>query len=414
MFNTDTDRETFMYELERDGEVRQLVTYLRNSNKEYARKRAATILGNVRAIQNPDDEQQAIDALVAAVHEDESEDVRAAAVDALYQRGSDALATLFRKTADGPADDGALVKQTVAEWLESDQPEFRMVAATAVGEYGYEAALPQVVELLADRDARVRVRAIKACGRIGHPGVIEPLSDRLDDNRGVVQEAAADALGTIGTPEALGCLVPLTRSNNARLRHIAVDELGQFGSLDPARVLIDALDDDSGRVRRAAMLSLLELITRSSTGETETIRRTIAQQVATTEAGETVPPLLEIAREGTREAYRHNALWLLARVAAADNEDVVDCLVSALRESNREIARVATEGLCQLGGPVVEQQLRLMLQDETMDARADERAQRVLNYLSPDGDGELVRTGVDYTYVSEPADYTREKRNSGS
>jgi len=63
---------------------------------------------------------------------------------------------------------------------------------------------------------------------------------------------------------------------------------------------------------------------------------------------------------------------------------------------------------------VVEQQLRLMLQDETMDARADERAQRVLNYLSPDGDGELVRTGVDYTYVSEPADYTREKRNSGS
>lgn len=409
MFDRSDDEDDFLYELERESETRKLVTYLRRSEKSYARRRAAIMLGNLSEIPDPDEQTQVIDALVNAVWQDDAEPVRAAAVDALYQRGGDALDALFDSMTAG---DRAPDATNFQKWADAERPEFRLVAATAIGKRGDVQALPALADLLTDADPRVRARAARACGRIGHPRIVEPLSQRLEDDRELVQKAAANALENIGSDRALKRLIPLTQSDSQSLRLVAVDGLGQFDSLEPTLALIEALSDNSSTVQRTAMLSLLELITDASKNETVSVRKAIARQLQQTDASTAIPTLRDIAQEGSLRSYQHNALWLLSRVAEdEDRSMVIEILIEMLDDPSDKTARVAAGELARHGGPEVEKELRLCVQRDEVSDRVSWRAERVLEKL--DTGGELVQTSVDYTYVSDPADYTEQKRDDG-
>ncbi|EMA09806.1 HEAT repeat domain-containing protein, partial [Haloarcula marismortui] len=84
MFNDEpNDNETFLYKLERESEVQKLIAHLKRSRKNYVRRRAATMLGNIAEISDPNERRQAVKALVSAIKTDEDDSVRAAAIDAL-------------------------------------------------------------------------------------------------------------------------------------------------------------------------------------------------------------------------------------------------------------------------------------------------------------------------------------------
>ena len=412
MLNDESDAgDTFLYKLERESKALKLVAHLKLSDKEYVRRRAAEMLGNISTIADPDERKQVVEALVTAVQQDDEDSVRAAAIDAVYQRGGEAFDYLISELSGlefSESSDRTATK-LLTEWLSADHPEFRLVAASALGRRNATAAVPELVGALTDPDARVRARAATACGRMDDPRVVEPLSERLTDNRQVVREAAANALGNIGTDRALKQLIPLTQVSDESLRLIAVDELGQFGSLKPVVVLTNALEDRSTAVQRAAMLSLLELLTTASTNDAETVRETVVEQLRRVDVAETVPALVDIVRDGTRERYRHTAIWLLSRITREQHRtEVIDCLMEFLDSSDTTAARLATDGLKELRSPELEKQLRMYLSREQGSETSRERARDILDTICDGSSGELVTTGVDYTYVASPADYTEQ------
>jgi len=408
--------DTFMYRLERESEALKLVAHLKRSEKVYVRRRAAEMLGNLSTIRNPDERTRVVEALITAVQEDDDDSVRAAAIDALYQRGEESFDRLIAELSGVAADEAseAVATRVLADWLSADHVEFRLVAATALGRRGATGAVPELVGALTDPDPRVRARAARACGQSDDPRVVDPLSDRLTDDRTMVKEAAANALGRIGTERALEALVPLTRASEESLRLVAVDELGNFGSVKPVVVLIRALDDRSETVQRAAMLSLLELLTTAPTGEAEGLRRTVLEQLRRVDVSATVPALLDVATDGRREGYRHTAIWLLSRVADERHRStVIEHLVDMLDDPDEIAAKLAANGLVENRCPELEKTLRVYINRERGSPESQARAEAVLDEICDGDTGELVTTSVDYTYVDDPADYTEQNGSDG-
>jgi len=417
MFNDPSDTgDTFMYRLERESEALKLVAYLNRGEKAYVRRRAAEMLGNISTIHDPNERTQVVEALINAVQHDDDDGVRAAAIDALYQRGEESFDRLIAELSGMEMGESTeqTVTQFLAAWLSADHPEFRLVAATALGRRGATGAVPELIGALTDPDPRVRARAARACGRTEDPHVVEPLSERLTDDRQLVKEAAANALGRIGSERALEALVPLARADEESLRLAAVDELGNFGSIKPVVVLIRALEDRSEKVQRAAMLSLLELLTTTPVESAERVRRTVLEQLQRVDVSATVPSLVDVVSDGRREGYRHTAIWLLSRVADERHRSVVtDCLVEVLDDPDETAAKLAASGLTQNPCPELEKRLRVYLNREQGSEASRVRAQAVLDEICDGDAGELVTTGVDYTYVDSPADYTEQNGSDG-
>ncbi|MFB6298400.1 MAG: HEAT repeat domain-containing protein [Salinirussus sp.] len=402
---------SFLYELARERDTTELVGYLRRGERPVIRRRAAELLGDFDDIPQEARQEEVTQALIEAVEQDDDDGVRAKAIDALYQHGTDSLERLVGtlSNVDMSATSDRMTVETLLGWLDSEYPEFRMVAATALGELGDERVASNLVDATGDVDPRVRARAVRSLGQVGNDQCVPHLQDRLGDDYERVQEAAATALGSLGTEQALEALVPaVTASDNEAVRRIAVEELGASGSLKPLVVLVRALDDRSDRVKRAAMLSLLRLVVQTERDRTEQIRTTIADQLRGLDDAVVLPPLIDIYEETTRTVIQWHALWLLARVPSEYREDVVDCLLDALDSEHESIIEAATDGLRRLAeeSDELENRLRIFVQNGAASEAAITRAQVLVDELAPEAGSEVVTNSVDVTYVREPADYT--------
>ena len=413
---TDT---TFLYELARDSRTTELVAHLRRSSNPVVRRRAAELLGDLSEHPDRDATEEVVRALVTAVRNDDDDSVRARAIDALYRHGEDSFERLVRELSGTDADADAMSERALSrrleDWLTADHPEFRMVAATALGQVGDDDSLAALVAATTDPDPRVRARAVASCGLIGHERCLGPLRARLDDPTDRVREKAVRALGSIGGEDALRSLVPIARDDDETLRRIAVEELGQFGSLDPVVVLVRALTDDADAVQRAALLSLVELFVDAPTEQTRRVRDAVADQISSADTRAVVPHAIDMASESRRTAVRHNAVWLLGYVADADADDerrdaVYDCLIDALDASDDHTARLAVASLTELGSDELERRLQILVDDEDTPGDVAERAERVLEGIGGSLSADIVTNAVDYTYVREPEDYTRRHR----
>jgi len=419
---TDT---TFLYELARDSRTTELVAHLRRSSNPVVRRRAAELLGDLSEHPNRDATEEAVRALVEAVQNDDDENVRARAIDALYRHGEDSFERLVRELseagdgADAAGESDAMSERAMArrleDWLTADLPEFRMVAATALGQVGGDDSLAALVAATTDPDRRVRARAVESCGLIGHERCLEPLRARLDDPTDLVRERAVRALGAIGGEDALRSLVPIARDDDESLRRIAVEELGQFGSLDPVVVLVRALTDDTDAVQRAALLSLVELFVDAPPERTQRVRNAVADQLSSADTRAVVPHAIDMASESRRTAVRHNAVWLLGYVADAEVDDdqrdaVYDCLIEALGASDDRTARLAVASLTELGSDELERRLQILVDDADTPTDVIDRAEAVLEGIGASLSADVVTNAVDYTYVRDPEDYTRRHR----
>lgn len=400
-------------ELARSGRVRALVDYLRRSEQPATRKRAAELLADFAETPQDVNETLITSALIRVVLDDNDEDeaVRAQAIDSLYRYGREAVDRLISKMAGfdaSEAPDWVTAKQLV-EWLDSEHPQFRIVAATVLGRVGDEHVVPYLIRSFDDLDPRVRERAVRACGRIGDPRAVDSLADRLNDSKPSVQRAAANALVAVGTSSALRHLIPATRSDDERVRHIAVSELNRIKSRQSLVALADALNDESTDVRRAATLSLIGLIAGGST-DTPEVRQFVVRQMRTVDDAELITHLLDIRVQTTRAPIERTVVWLVGRVVNSDADDVEavhDALLDAL--SDDRLSGTAHESLAALGGRPLEDRLLQFVRQEEGSEAARERVKTVLNQIDTDRVTEAVKDSVEYTYVQDPADYTRKR-----
>jgi HEAT repeat protein len=305
-----------------------------------------------------------------------------------------------------------MTSRTLISWLDAEHPEFRMVAAATLGQIGNERAVRPLLDALTDSSPRVRERAARSCGQLGDRRTVPALIERLDDPELMVRRAAANALGAIGTERALKALVPVARADDKELRRIAVEELGQLGSLEPVVVLLRALTDDSDSVQRTALLSLIQLFVEAPPDQSQEIRDAVADQLERLESEAIVPTLLDVLDESNRLPVRRNGAWLLGRVtgsADTHRDEVYDCLIDLLSDPDEMTADLAAASLTDLGDEDIERRLLILANNASTSAEVAERAERILDDLG--GRRELVENSVDYKYVTDPADYTEQKRS---
>jgi HEAT repeat protein len=410
----------FLYELARDSKTTELVAYLRRGSSPVVRRRAAEMLGDFAADTGRADgaTQEVIRALIQAVQADDDDTVRARAIDALYRHGPDTLERLVREMSafDVEADTDSTTERATTrlleEWLEADYPEFRMVAATALGRMGGTGSLATLVGTTTDPEPRVRVRAVRSCGLLGDDRCVGALRSRLDDDRLRVREEAVRALGAIGSEAALRSLGPVVEADEESLRRATIEELGQFGSSEPVDILLRALEDDTASVQRAALLSLVELFVEAPGERRQTVRETVAERLSDTDTLAVVPDVIDMLDGSRRTEVRHNAAWLLGRVADADDPDedrrdaVYDCLLDALGDPDDRTAELAAGSLTDLESERLERRLQILVHDDDVPSDVAGRAAEVLDTVGGSLSGEVVTNAVDYTYVRDPADYT--------
>lgn len=117
------------------------------------------------------------------------------------------------------------------ELLESEQPDWRVAAASALENAGTPASIPHLLHAVEDRAARVRARVAVALGATAEPSVGRPLSGLLYDESWWVRQNAAAALSNLpgGTDYLLAALHgPDPYAADAALNQLTISgELGR-------------------------------------------------------------------------------------------------------------------------------------------------------------------------------------------
>jgi cellulose synthase operon protein C len=90
--------------------------------------------------------------------------------------------------------------------LRADDPDLRVMAASAMGESGNDRVVPALVAALEDPHANVVAAVADALGALAHPASLRPLVDRLDHPDFWVRMAALVAIGQLRDPAALPAL----------------------------------------------------------------------------------------------------------------------------------------------------------------------------------------------------------------
>ncbi len=380
-----------LYELERSGDVQELIRMVRESDNDRVRARAAELLGNFG---DHDDRRDVVNALVGAA-QDPNDDVTAMAVDSLDELGGDAIERLIGDVAGVDLDqDGAdwVKAKAFVKALDADVPELRMAAANALGRIDQSDAVGKLADCFDDPDPRVRARAARACGKIGDPRAASALEGLLTDGSADVRREAAEALGSIGNRQALQALLPLYQDDSERVRRIAVNGFGSFENDRPVDYLVEALADDSATIRRTAVYSLIELLANVPTERSHDIRETVVSKLSETDDRSVVVPLVEILEESTQAAQRRNTAWLLGRVTGEEERGrVVDALIAAIGDEDGMIRQFAATSLAELGGETVEEELLAVVTDDERDPEV--RAQAIFT-LGKVG-GERSRQALD-------------------
>ncbi|WP_340097877.1 HEAT repeat domain-containing protein [Salinibaculum salinum] len=387
-----------LYQYERSGDAQKLIGLLKRSDNAEVRRRAAEALGR---LEEHDDRDDIINALVQTASDDDTDAVVAATIDALDEQGQDALEKLMTTMANVDLDDDAadwVKAKAFVRALDAEIPELRMAAANALGELDESDAVPKLTAVFDDSDPRVRARAARATGQISDPRATNPLESLLTDPKAGVRREAAEALGRISNRQALQALLSLYDDDDERVRRIAVSAFGNFDNDRPVDPLINALGDDTSTVRRTAVFSLIELLSNVPTEKSHEIRETVVEQLSETDDATVVEPLVEILRESTQAAQRRNTAWLLGRVMDDQgNHDAIEALVDALAEGGQMTQQFAATSLAEIGGNHVERKLLEIAEDPDAESNARGHAVFTLGKVGDKQTGQRLEKLLDDT-----------------
>lgn len=222
------------------------------------------------------------------------------------------------------------------QWLANLKKEVRSVAVTALGDIGGAEAAAALTRSLSDPDPGVRkdtVRALGAIGRKGNATVVIALIPRLEDDKAEVRLATISQLEDLGDRRAVIPLVARFGDTGVAVRSAAVRAIGKLGDRAAVPALIRLMNDPDESVRMAAVGSL------GSLG-----------------AVDAIDALTEQLNSGG-DAYRAKVAYALGQIAGApgsgaSGEDAMRTLVVNLAQAPAA-RRAATDGLRAAGKAAV-------------------------------------------------------------
>jgi len=409
--NGQSSETDFLYTLASNGRFDRIADYVASNEALAVRYGAAGILtefaGDLKTAATTELRKK----LINAVLEEPDDRVRARVVEALLYIDESILDTLVTKIAADrePTPTDSPHPLLLVEWLGSDSVELRLLAVAGLGDVGTPSMIPKLSSACSDTDRRVRERALKELGRIGNPRCVEEVADCLDSDIASIRHEAAKTLGEINTRGAIDRLRPAARRDeDDELRRIALDQLGAFPSSDVINTLSDGVTDENPEIQHAAASSLMELISSASFEESHTIREEVAEEVEALDA-DVIPAFVTLFTDTHRTTIRRNTAWLLGRIGDSQ-EEVVDHLLDALSDDDFTTSQIAASSLARIGGRDIKDRLEKFIENHPEGSGPRTRAEFVLTQITEGEGGLVLERTVEYIHVSEPDDYTRQKR----
>ncbi len=239
------------------------------------------------------------------------------------------------------------------------------LALAAIGEPAVEA----LRGLLVDQKENVLAEAATALGRIGHPAAaaIPDLLPLFGNEQARVRQEASEALGRIGAP-ALEPLLVAARRDEVAFRVGAIQALGLFSTSDGRAVqaVLDATRDAESQVRAAAVKSLaayevptevlVEVLLENLRHDNKTVRAAVVDVlVHQRELLRQLEPELSRLLTEEQDGVAWHAAFLLQQIGV----DAAPTLVKALQQNESRIEQIS-QALALLGRPVVDLLVRAL------------------------------------------------------
>ena len=187
--------------------------------------------------------RQVVEELFERIARSKSEDAYRAYRDQLYGLGQEVIDDL-------------------REYLHHRHHRCRMAAATNLGRLGDEGAVPQLVELLNDPQAKVREMALFALGILGDQSVTEPVLKALRDYDADVRYRALVALGDLNYARLEEVLLRCMEDDSYGVREQALSQLKAVGTPRCLPVVLRALLERESDMQRGAEEILDRLVPR--------------------------------------------------------------------------------------------------------------------------------------------------------
>ena len=212
-------------------------------------------------------------ALFIELMSDPKEDVRSAAKEILFNKGSfhavpELVETL--KTGNFLQKRGAseLLKRLgstaivdkVIPLLNDKSREMKGLAMEILGDIGNNKATRHIIPLLSSSDWWIRKRGVDALSKIKDPASLQPLLDNLDKERDAkIKAVIIETLGEIGDKDSAVKVLECIKENDMIVRQMAVEAVQKTGDASIVGTVLTILKGADVNVRRAGVEILQKL-----------------------------------------------------------------------------------------------------------------------------------------------------------
>ena len=398
----------FLHSIASSGQFVRLATYLGSNEQLAVRQEAAHILAqSADSIREGDTDELTAQLYTAAITESDDA-VRATIIKTLRALDAGAIETLVAKIESPDAATPTTPSPLVyGEWLESDHAELRLVAVAGLGRAGGDQIVSKLAAACADHDPRVQIRALTECGRLGDPRCVDAAVKCLDSDEVEVRIAAVSCLIRIGTDDALTAVMPLAKTAEPPVQHAIIEEIGTVGSLRVFGLLLWALTSDVAELQETAVRSIVDLLVNAPADDSHTVRMTVGTHLQRCSAQNVVPKLRPVVATDSRQR-RRNGIWLLGElIEPTEHTDSLTALIEAIGDDDTKTANIAVSQLVSYDEPVIIDRLEAVIKTADFDSPALQRADHIREQITHKTATDHLEETVEYTRVSDPADYTR-------
>lgn len=285
---------------------------------------------------------------------------------------SDELRTLIASALGKKRDHAAL--PLLIEFLANDSsPKVRSRAARSLGEIGNPDAIPALRNALFSGDDEVASEAGLAAKKVGNPEAVKTLIEALSQTNVFARRAAAVQFKNLSEPSALPALLITLKDSDPVVRRLSASALGNLGDPSAKRPLVNALEDDASAVRCAALAGLVALCGASAMpsilacwGDSDPDLHNEANWAMQKCASMSEIPFLLGALSDKRAKYRADAAVILGTLG---DPGAVPGLIAALLDPDANARDSAIRALAAIGPPHATQALISALKSRYLGVR---------------------------------------------